>query len=132
MSRTEPPRFQRQNKDRKVSKEERNNPNRIYDKLQGKKFVVQCYRILQNNADVQELIIKNDYSIDKLGLEEVEKYIEKDLDNFILGNTVIIKALQQVFSKQGINIPEQKIIDKNECMMAKHELIHDLLIKREK
>ena len=42
------------------------------------------------------------------------------------------KALQQVFSKQGINIPEQKIIDKNECMMAKHELIHDLLIKREK
>lgn len=132
MSKTEPPKFQRQNKDRKVGKEERNNPNRIYDKNTGRMMIIKCLRILQQNADVQELIIKNDYAIDKIGMEEVEKYIEKDLDNFILGNTVIIKALQEVFSKYGINIPEQKIVDKNEVMAAKQELIHDLLIKREK
>ena len=131
MSKTELPKSTRQNnKDRRVEKQERENPNRVYDKLEGKKLTVKCYRILQNNADVQELIIKNDYSIDKLGLEEVEKYVERDLDNFILGQPLLIKALQQVFSQQGINIPEQKIVDKNEVMMAKHELIHDLLIKR--
>ena len=131
MSKTEPPKYKRENEGRYVSKEERENPKRVYSREQSKLMVIKLYKVLQNNADIQELIIKNDYDIKKVGFEEAVKYIEKDLDHFILGNPTVIKQIQEVFAKYGIHIPEQKCVDKNEVMTAKQDLIETLLIKRE-